>query len=237
MKKKIIFVLISVLVIVGAFTIGYQMNNHSSIGIIGGADGPTSIIVGEQKDNSLYQKGLDVVALMDEMVKNEDYVKLYTANTAISEIVNSLSEMDYQSPKNVYKLNIAAESILSAMMDMSGGMLSEGMSDELSRAVEQKVIGTVTTQIIAMSGAENLAASTVCTANQLFINHTMTEDVIYIYMYENAVPVAVTFIRGDEGIVSATGHFLLNEEMKSDSEESITQFFEELGAKLVPVEN
>lgn len=52
---------------------------------------------------------------------------------------------------------------------------------------------------------------------------------IYLYTYENAFPVAVTFTVGEDGSVSASGIFVLYEEFTCGSAEEIEAFFSDLG--------
>ena len=184
----------------------------------------------EKSNSSAYQKGLEVVALLDEMIQNDTYVQLYTASAEIQGIVETVATGDYSEPLVVYHISLPGES-LSALAEAMGGNASmDGMSPELTRAVEQKLIGAVISQINAMSGATNLAAMSVCTAGKTFVNEEVSEDLIYLYVYENAAPAAVTFIRGDDGTVSATGTFLLSEKLNTESEQTDSEFFSELGA-------
>ena len=186
----------------------------------------------EPSNRSAYQKGLEVVALLDEMVRNDTYVQLYTASGEIQEIVETVAAGDHTEPSAVYEISFSGES-LSAFAEAIGGNVSmEGMSSELTRVVEQKLIGAFVSQINAMGGAVNLAAMSVCTAGKTFVNAEIGEDMIYLYTYEGAVPAAVTFVRGDEGTVSATGTFLLSEDLNTESEQSVSEFFAELGAEV-----
>lgn len=102
------------------------------------------------------------------------------------------------------------------------------MSDKLERITEKKVNASLITQMNAYGGSENLAASTICTAGISFVNSKVKEDVIYIYVYENTAPVAITFLQEGNDIVSANGTFMFGEELMNLTEESISQLFEGL---------
>ena len=186
----------------------------------------------EKSNSSAYQKGLEVVALLDEMVQNDTYVQLYTASAEIQEIVETVASGDYTEPSVVYQISFSGENLSALAENMGGSVSMDGMSPELTRAVEQKLIGAVISQINAMGGATNLAAMSICTAGKTFVNEELSEDVIYLYVYENAAPTAVTFIKGDDGTVSATGTFLLCEELNTESEQSVSEFFGELGVEV-----
>ena len=189
----------------------------------------------EKSTSSAYQKGLEVVDLPNEMIQNDTYVQLYTASAEIQKIVETVAAGDYTEPSAVYEISLPGES-LSALAEAMGGNVSmDGMSPELTRAVEQKLIGAVISQINAMGGAVNLAAMSVCTAGKTFVNEEISEDLIYLYVYEDTAPAAVTFVRGDEGTVSATGTFLFCEYLNTESEQTVSEFFAEIGAEVAVV--
>ena len=180
--------------------------------------------------SSAYQIGIEVVALLDEMVRSDAYVELYTASEEIQRIVETVGNGDYTAPSAVYEITLPGES-LGTMVEAMGGEASlDGMSPELTRAVEQKMLGSIIAQLNAMGGAANLAAMSVCTAGKTFVNEEISEDLIYLYVYEDAAPAAITFVRGDEGTVSATGTFLLCENLNTESEQTVSEFFLEMGA-------
>lgn len=187
----------------------------------------------ETKDvttNSAYEKGLEVVALLDEMAGNEDYIQIYTAGEEISAILNEVGEGDHTSPKAVYEISLMGEKIGDMIALLGGDVSLDGMSEDLTRAVEQKLLSAVISQLNATGGAVNLAAMSVCTAGKTFVSESIKDDMIYLYVYEDAVPAAVTFVRGEDGAVSASGTFLLCEQLNTESEQTVSEFFAELGA-------
>ena len=179
---------------------------------------------GSKKEQvSLYERGLEVVDLLDEMADSQSYVQMFTGNTQISEVIQSNTNGDYSKPQAVYEVVL--------QQDNYQGLLGNedtriAMSDELERIMEKKVNASLITQINAYGGSENLAASTICTANISFVNNEVKEDVIYIYVYENTAPVAVVFLQEGNDIVSANGTFMFGEELMNLTEENILQLFE-----------
>ena len=53
------------------------------------------------EEKSLYEHGLDVIAVMSEMTQLESYVETYTGSGEIKEIVQTIGEEDYTTPKAV----------------------------------------------------------------------------------------------------------------------------------------
>ncbi len=173
---------------------------------------------------SLYHQGLEIVNLMSEMTQSEEYVNVYTGSSEIKSVVQNISKGEYTTPKAVYAISITDEN-RAAMVELGN---LEGSSEELQKVLMQRVLGSVMTQINGMSGVANLAASSVCTIGKTFVNSDVIEDVIYLYTYENALPVAVTFTVGEDGSISANGVFVLYDGFTCGSVDEIKSFFSDI---------
>ena len=178
---------------------------------------------------ALLDHGLDVIATMDEMADSDEYINFYTASKDMAEIVKKIRKGDHSAPVAVYKITIAKEAI--EAWDMLSGL--DGLSENLKTAMRQKAFGAaLITQINAQNGATTLAATTICTAGKTFVSTEGDGDAIYLYVYENACPAAVSFVRGEDNSVSASGTFILNDGFDAGSPESLEAFFGEVGAMI-----
>lgn len=180
---------------------------------------------------SLYAQGLEIVQLMSEMTKNDEALDVYTGSSEIKTVIQNISAGDYAAPKFVYALSITDEN-LAAMAEL--GTL-EGASEDLKNFLMQRVFGSLMSQINGMSGVENLAAASVCTVGKTFVDENATEDVIYLYTYENAVPVAVTFTVGEDQAVSAAGVFVMFDGFTCNSADEIKTFFSNIAVEVTEV--
>ena len=179
------------------------------------------------KEKSLREQGLEVISLMEEMVNSKAYVQYHTGVPALLEIAADIAEGDYSRPAAVYSLTAPAE--LTSVWDESQQELA-GLSDTLKESVLQKTFGpAMMTQINAMSGAETLAATAVCTAGKTFVCKGAEGSVTYLYVYENGYPIAVSFTEGEDDSFSASGTFILNERFDTSSQKSIASFLAESG--------
>lgn len=188
----------------------------------GGQSGSTT-----SSDKTLLEHGLDVVATMDEMAGSDEYINFYTGSKDMAEIVKDIGKGDHSAPIAVYKITIDKEAM--EAWDMLSGL--EGLSENLKTAMRQKAFGAaLITQINAQNGTTTLAATTVCSAGKTFVSTEEDGDAIYLYAYENACPAAVSFVRGEDNSVSASGTFILNDGFDASSPESLEVFFGEAGA-------
>lgn len=171
------------------------------------------------KGGAIYEKGASIVALMHEMAGSEAYLEL-TANTSITSKLDAVREGDYSEPRAVYKLTVrdeAMKSMLSTELD--------GISDGLRSSMEFRACYALVSQVNAATGAETLAAASICSVSKSFADKSLKENVIYLYDYADAPAAAVVFSAGDEGTVYASGIFILNDEFKANSAESIEEYF------------
>jgi len=181
---------------------------------------------------TLLEHGLEVVATMDEMAGSDEYINFYTGSKDMTEIVKEISKGDHSAPVAVYKITIDKEAM--EAWDMLSGL--EGLSENLKTAMRQKAFGAaLITQINAQNGATTLAATTICTAGKTFVSSEGDGDAIYLYVYENACPAAVSFVRGEDNSVSASGTFILNDGFDASSPESLEAFFGDSGAVIESV--
>lgn len=210
MKKKIAFILVlSMLLVLAACGIASE----------------------EKETRSLYSHGLDIVDLLAEMTRTEGVIGIYTGNSEIKDIILALGANDYKEPDAVYAISVPEES-LTGMSEMCN---LEGTSDDLKTYLMQRVLVSVISQINAMSGVENLAASSVCTVGKTFVSENATENVIYIYVFDGTAPVAVTFMLGEDHTVSATGTFIFYDGFTCGSAEEIQRVFSDIEVNVTEV--
>ena len=180
---------------------------------------------------SLYEQGLEIVQLLSEMTQTEGYADVYTGNSEVKAVIQSISTGDYSSPKAVYAISVADDD-LAAMVELNR---LGNVSDELKNFLLRRARSALMTQINSMSGVENLAASSVCTAGKSFVSENAAEDVIYLYTYENARPIAVTFTIGENHSVSASGMFVMYDGFTCGSAAEIESFFSDISVDVSEV--
>ena len=169
----------------------------------------------------MYAHGMEVVSMLSEMTRSESFIDIYTANSEIKDIILALGDHSYETPDAVYAITVPEDTLM-GMSELSN---LEGASEKLKNYLTQRVIASLVNQINAMSGVENLAASSVCTVGKTFVSENATENVIYLYVYEGTAPVAVTFTLGEDHTVSATGTFIFYDGFTCGSAEEIQKAF------------
>lgn len=188
----------------------------------------------EDVQMSLYEHGLDIIELMVEVSRSEEYVELFGGPNEIQEELLEIGEGDYEEPKEVYAVEGTADSIMK-LAELEDAVNLESLSVGLEKNLENRVAGAVVTQLNALEGTRAIVATSICTISETFVEEGLDENVIYIYIYKDAVPAAVTFIKGEDGSVLATGNFIMYEEFIEDSE-ALVDYLEDFGMDVEEVE-
>lgn len=189
--------------------------------------------ISEQEDKqqkTLYEHGLDVIDLMVEAARDENYIYINSASKEIQEILQEIGEGDFQKPDKVFAVTGDME-VLESLIGLED---VEEMSDALQENLYNRMFSALTNQLNGMAGAKSLAAVSVCTMGKTFVDETLENNVMYVYVYENGTPVTVTFVPGEDGAVSASGCFIMYELLFEEMED-IEEIWEGFGVEVEEV--
>lgn len=161
---------------------------------------------------SLYDRGLDMISSMNALAKDDNYRKMIGMPETIESIINDILDMDYSVPKQVYKVT-NLDDIMNLTMYMSG-VDENTFKGETKDYVKNKFAGTICNMITGkISGSMALAASSCFSSERVFVDSTVTEGVLYIYVYDAAYPVFVSYMPGEDGAVKANCAYLIMDSM------------------------
>ena len=180
--------------------------------------------VTESEPPSLEVRGMQIVSMLEEIAESEEYLSIYSADPELLNIIATFAEGDHSDPKTIYRLTLSEENVKS----LCGTDVLTSLSPKLQDFLEGRVQASIINIANARGGSTALAATSICTAGRTFVSDEISSDTIYLYTFEDAVPVAVSFTVGESSTVTATGTFLIAEELNTDSPESIREFFSEL---------
>lgn len=169
-------------------------------------------------EKSLYEQGLEVAEQMREMAGSDEYLGIYSDNAEIRAILKQAAGAEEQ-PQAVYRVRMEADEVFRLM-----GVSLEDFPASLRQTLRNKTASAAVTQLNGMGGSATLAAASLCTAQKLFVfTGEMEQNEIYLYIYESATPVAVTFTKGEGGAVLASGMFVLYDGFSLDSLEDVKE--------------
>lgn len=163
-----------------------------------------------ESTDELYEQGLRLIALMEEMTESNVYCSMLTTSDSLQPVMKQLSECDYDAPCAVARLQISEDLLVEMLNEMMADVQEiNDPSEELRKETVRKLKTALITQLSAGQGVEKLAVSSMFTAQKCFMSKGNVQDEIYFYFYENCYPVAVLFNVGEDNAVLATGQFML----------------------------
>ncbi|MBQ9609419.1 MAG: hypothetical protein IJV15_08255 [Lachnospiraceae bacterium] len=179
-------------------------------------------------DVQFYEEGLNVVRLMDEKLHNEKIVSyMLTDNLKDTTYYSKLINADYSEPAGIYTVELPTGMVdLAAIAGISSGFsISDAgeMSEELKESLSYQAAASYITILMSRySGVEALALSASLNTKYLFVDTSLEgKNMMCIYIYKDAYPIAVTFSVGKDGAVEAEGKFIIIDDFKTESVEDI----------------
>ncbi len=181
---------------------------------------------GAKKEKSLYVQGLELISLMGEMTQSDSYFELFSTVPEVKEQVAEIAEAArsglYQKPKTVYRITANLDGLMQLLMRSSDAPTPlEDMSPELRDYTQSRLFSSCASILNSAAGVEAIAASSIYMCSKSFVCREAKENTAYLYLYEEAQPVLVTFTVGEDHAVNASGSYVLG---KTDME-SLTGLF------------
>lgn len=176
------------------------------------------------------EHGMDVVAMMDELVGNRDYISALSGKEEVAEIAAKLDAGSYERYRAVYRISLDTDQLRNSL-----GMADVTLSDDLRSYFDNGALASVITKINAAQGLNETIAASVCTAGKKFVCKDITEHCIYLYTFEEGTPIAVVFGKGEDGAASASGYFVLAEDFTPMSAEDVEALFKEYSPNITVV--
>lgn len=168
---------------------------------------------------TLYDKGLAVVATLAGEL-NGEYVG-YFISTEVAKLAEELAEQDYSDPVCVYELKYADGGLKRFLLTVTGDDIPQEVMDRMGGFTY------LANMLNGRKGTDYLALSSILTATELFVNETVTQDAAYLYFYEDAYPVLVSYQAGEDGAVYAVGSFLFSDTLKERGTDGLDELLED----------
>ena len=181
---------------------------------------------------SQQEHSLDIMKLMVEMSQEEDYIRAFYNEPAVIMTLESIGECDYTAVKNVYAVTVDADEVFAELQLGSIG----NISDTLRSVAENKVLTAMVANVNARADLMLMACANICTVDKTFITDEITESVCYLYTFEEAPSISITFLCGEDHIVTARGIFMLVDDISCDSIENVEAYFGGVGVTAVELD-
>ena len=207
--------------------------DNSSIGIIGGADGPTSIIVGgnttviedegynnfcaevtkntTKVDKFYVDEAIKLITESGELAADRDFISLYTTNDEMTNKLLALGAVDFNKPTDVFYLYADKDQMVANIKALAGEDAENIDFDKMEKLNKRYNFSTLASLINASYGAENLAALTILTNSRGYIMpKDFKDDFALFVQYEGEYSAIVSFSKFGDGVISANMAFVKN---------------------------
>ncbi len=192
---------------------------------------------GKKDDKSLYEHGLDLADTIVEAAEVEAYWEaMGIRGENFLEQIENITSGKYKEPKKVYALTISHDGLSNMLEEMDLDV--DELSEDLQNLIGNRMFGSLANQVNAQAGSDTLVVSSVLNATKTFVCDKLESNCMYIYLYKKGTPISVTFIKGEDGSVSASATFLMAESLGEDLEEALEdiELFDELGIEIEEVD-
>lgn len=200
MKKQVAAVLCSALAL-SVFSTGFTLKDNSNKA----APYDHAVIIANNEKKADYSKdilasnGLGLISQMDKMAESESYRAFISGSDELNAKIMEMGEGDYTTPKAVYKA-VVSDEVVESMAELK-------VEDEIKDIVKSKLVASIPSQLNALNGVTELAASASVTAGNAIANETVKDNMVYVFIYDGDYSAAVAYT-AENGIVSAIASFV-----------------------------
>lgn len=191
------------------------------------------------REVSLYDKGIALLQKLDSIAESDTYGQIMTTSPEVLEILKEIGDGDYSEPKTVYEVKISLKD-MDSFQELFGDfdISFEELPEELQLDFQHRLVDSIPAMITASNGTDALAAVSMITGEDYFLDDNLAEEVLYFYVYEGKYWGAVGFSPHEQGIVSASGKFVALEDQEWDKqkfEETLNSFGGFLGMEITEI--
>ena len=177
---------------------------------------------------SILERGDEIISIVSDMVASDEYIEAMSGGaSAYDELISEVKTIDFSKIATVYELNIPEKETLKKLSRQNFDM------DKMPQSVIDKLylgIGSsLASYINGKGGSDSLVVATFFSAGKCFVDKSITHKKHLLYAFESGHLMLISFVPREDGAVSASSHFILNDEFLSADAKQISESFEEFG--------
>ncbi len=204
-------------------------NNQASVGIIGGADGPTAIYIGGttesgyndfcanarkntvEIDDFYINEAIKLISESGKLAADKDFISLYTIDDEMTNRILTIGEIDFNKPTNIFCLTADKDQIIANIKALADEDAESVDLEKMSKIYKRYNFSTLAGLINSSYGSENLAALTILTNNRGYIMPKGFKGNFALYLeYEGEYSAIVSFSEFGEGVIIGNMSFAKN---------------------------
>jgi len=197
------------------------INDNTSIGIIGGADGPTKIVVSENIGSSdihidefYFEEAIKLISESAELAADEEFIKLYTPDKEVAQIISEVGKGNYNKPVTVFYISADRNKIIENLKTLTDDKTIEMLKQPKYEKLWKKLnFSTLAGLINSSYGSEMVAALTILANNRGYVKPEDFENDFALYLlYNGGYSAIVSFFEYGDEVISSNMSFVKNGE-------------------------
>jgi len=208
--KKIILVSLCSALSLSVISTGFKLNNTTKSDPLSDHAVIISQPVPSIEVDTNVTNCIALVEKMDTLAESKEYVKAISESDVFNDIISTIGDSAYTTPKAIYKSIIPKDTISNYLSNLE----ISNASEDIESILGNKLIASIPNQINAVNGASELAATSILSLNESYFAKEINEPTIYILLYDNDYSAIVTLIPGSGGSVFENASFVKTENFK-----------------------
>ena len=181
---------------------------------------------------SALDRGDEIVGLVSEMVKSDEYVNIILGNVSLyDEMLAEIKSMDFSKVTAIYELKVSQDELVKILAANRGNIdkLPKSLKDRLVRGLGSSLASYINSK----TSTEKIVMSSVFNASKCFVDKSIKENQYLLYVFESGYSMLISFIPHEDGAVTASGSLILNDSLELDNADQIEASLKALGIKTI----
>ena len=174
----------------------------------------------------------EIVELVSEMVKSDEYVNIILGNVSLyDEMLAEIKSMDFSKVTAIYELKVSQDELVKILAANRGNIdkLPKSLKDRLVRGLGSSLASYINSK----TSTEKIVMSSVFNASKCFVDKSIKENQYLLYVFESGYSMLISFIPHEDGAVTASGSMILNDSLELDNADQIEASLKALGIKTI----
>ncbi|MBQ3013139.1 MAG: hypothetical protein IJD74_06335 [Clostridia bacterium] len=191
-----------------------------------------SMVSCDGASKSVLDKGDEIVSLVSEMVKSDEYANIMFNNiSAYDELLSEIKATDFSKITAIYEIEISQDELIELLASNNGEIdkLPKSLKDRLVQGLGSSLVSRINSQ----AGTDELVISSVFNASKCFVDKSIKGNQYLLYVFESGYSMLISFTPHEDGAVTASGSLILNDTLKFDTADEVESSFMVLGIKTI----
>lgn len=155
-------------------------------------------------ESDLYDKGISMIESLEALKNDAGYIRNTGLTSELQDVYQKLKAVECNTLVDVFRVSHLEDSVETFI-----AIAPEKMDDDSKKYYKENMVRSMGNMIVNYSaGVKELAVIGTINYETSFVNKKLATSEAYIYCYQDAYPILVTYIPGADGSVRAKATYL-----------------------------